>query len=86
MGKKITMFNAQSGVTQEASEDAYRRVYAGEGWELTDDPAPSVDDELEAARAEAASLGLKVHHNAKVETIRKQIDDHKASQDDNGGD
>jgi hypothetical protein len=39
---------------------------------------PGSADEREILVAEAEALGLKVHHRAKPETIRRQIDKRKA--------
>lgn len=55
---KVTMFNPQSQVTQEASQDAFDRLYSKEGWVRVAD-APVVDDELEALRSEAIELGVE---------------------------
>lgn len=38
---KVTMHNPQSGVTREASEAAYDRTYAKEGWQLVEQPKPA---------------------------------------------
>jgi hypothetical protein len=50
--------------------------------ELTDTFSAPVEpgsaDEREILVAEAEALGLKVHHRAKPETIRRQIDKRKA--------
>jgi hypothetical protein len=42
---------------------------------------PGSADEREILVAEAEALGLKVHHRAKPETIRRQIDKRKAEAD-----
>lgn len=85
---KVTMFNPQSGVTQEASRDAYDRVYAADGWQLVDSPAvdsPAVDDALAAARAEADAAGVAWHHSAKADTIRAKIAERKAEAEKKAG-
>lgn len=52
------------------SED--KAVHAPEGDKAHSTP---VDDELTAARAEAEAKGIKVHPNAKADTIRQKIAD-----------
>ena len=44
------------------------------GWKQEGDE--EVEDDLEAIRAKAEALGIKVHHKAKAETILKAIADH----------
>lgn len=42
--------------------------------EIRQEPDGDTED-IDVLRAEAAELGLKPHHNAKAETIRRQIDE-----------
>lgn len=68
------MRHPQSGVVQQASSDAYERLWRGEGWVIVEEPpAPEADGRLVELRAEADALGLKVHPNAKAETIERKI-------------
>lgn len=43
-----------------------------DGWSV-DGEKPHVDAEIEALRAEAEALGLKVHHKAGADKIREMI-------------
>ncbi len=85
----VTMFHPPSERTQRASADAFERVWAAEGWQLVDEsdrppapdgpPAPDAVDRLDALRAEAESLGVKVRRDAKPETLERKIAEVRAA-------
>lgn len=72
------------GNIREISRSAYQHRSRRLGWRLVDDEPQglaAVADlhDRDALVAEARSLGLKPHHLAKPETIRRQIEEAKAS-------
>lgn len=56
-------------------------ILKNEGWKVDGEKAEAkaevVDGELEALRAEAAALGLNVHHRTGVEKLKEMIEEAK---------
>lgn len=52
------------------TSERHKEALLAEGWKV-DDGSQSLD--TEALKLEAEELGIKVHHNAKPETILKKI-------------
>lgn len=62
------------GVKHLSPESALIAVLKEQGWVVEGEEA--FNDEVEALRAQAEALGLKIHHKAGAEKIAKLIEDH----------
>lgn len=81
-GERVHIVHPATGAESEVSRGAFDRRSSKLGWVLADShpgevrfdvPGNPGPDDREALVAEAVALGLKVHHRAKPETIRRQI-------------
>ena len=64
------------GVKNLSPESSLIAVLKAQGWIVEGEEA--FDGEVDALRAQAEALGLKVHHKAGADKIAKQIEDHLA--------
>ena len=80
MSSVIEYMKRKQRATQKAAESASGQVRSN-----ADANCPDPDGCEDALRAEAARLGIKLHHNNSTKTIRKKIDEYKAQKekDDN---
>ena len=69
----------RDGVTTRLHDDVQLAAYLTSGWVLAGSTA---EPSLEALRAEAESLGIRVAHNAGIDSIKKRIAEFKASRGD----
>jgi hypothetical protein len=89
---KVRIHHPETGNVSAVSRSAFERRSRKLGWVLADEAPgdahinrefPQLDNpghggDRAALVAEASALGLKVHHRAKPETIRRQIEKAKA--------
>lgn len=65
----VTFFK---GDNVKVCDEKWKDALIAQGWSVE-----GGDVDRDALKAEAESLGLKVHHMAKADTIAKLIEDHK---------